>query len=115
VLLGLKATTLLTGLSIVFIWKQKNAKPAFVKAIWVLIVLAEVAVIANLILYSRLKKLIEHKDEGYEDIWPYYVVTWTIVMSFVSAAHWIFSTKYLEVVLLLPLLMEHGRTDLQKK
>ena len=62
VLLGLKATTLLIGLSIVFIWKQKDAKPAFVKAIWVLIILAEVAVIANLILYSRLKKLIEYND-----------------------------------------------------
>ena len=33
VLLGLKATTLLIGLSIVFIWKQKDAKLKFKKTV----------------------------------------------------------------------------------
>ena len=32
-----------------------------------------------------------------------------------SLAHWIFATQYLEVVLLLPLLLEHGQADTERK
>ena len=33
----------------------------------------------------------------------------------ISVAHWIFATQYLEVVALLPLLLDHGQADIQKK
>ena len=36
----LKIAVMITGLAIVFIWKQKNSKPTFIKIIWVLLCLA---------------------------------------------------------------------------
>ena len=33
----------------------------------------------------------------------------------VSLAHWIFATQYLEIVLLLPILLDHSQADLEKK
>jgi len=36
---GLKVVVLVLGLWIVFIWKRENAKPLFVKVIWILLCL----------------------------------------------------------------------------
>ena len=48
-------------------------------------------------------------------MYPYLNVLWTVVLVLVALAHWIFATYYLEVVLLLPLLMDHMQPDLKKK
>ena len=40
---------------------------------------------------------------------------WTFVLVLVALAHWIFAAYYLEMVLQLPLLMDHMQADLQKK
>ena len=50
-----------------------------------------------------------------EKIYLYNIVTFTIMSVLTSIAHWIFAVQYLEVVLLLPLLFEHGEVNIQKK
>ena len=46
----LEAAIMLVGLGIVFIWKKKDTKPMFVKAIWITLCIAEISQIANFIL-----------------------------------------------------------------
>ena len=64
----------------------------FVKIIWVLLILSEIAEITSLILYARLENLEhDHNKIGYADLWPSYVVSWTITLALVSGAHWMFA------------------------
>lgn len=107
---------MLTGLAIVFIWKRENSKPPFIKVIWVLLCLAEIAVIVYWVLDARLTKFQVALDHlAYESLYPYYVATLTVLSALVSLAHWIFATQYLEVMLLMPILLEHGQADIKKK
>ena len=88
---GLKAAILLIGLAVVFVWKSKNSKPMFVKVIWFLICIAELASIAGDILQTKKYKLRYDEDERDQSLWPYLVLMWTIQSVFVSFAHWIFA------------------------
>lgn len=67
--------------------------------------LAEVTAIAHTMTDIKINK----------KIYLYNIVTLTIMSTLTSIAHWIFAVQYLEVVLLLPLLFEHGEADIQKK
>ena len=69
---GLKTAILLTGLAIVFIWKRENSKPTFIKVIWVLLCLADLADIVFWVLVARMNMLRKDDDfSGFIDIYPY--------------------------------------------
>ena len=53
--------------------------------------------------------------QAFRDLYPWLIISETIVSVLVSLAHWIFATQYLEIVLLLPLLLDHSQADLEKK
>jgi len=91
--------------------KRKDVKPSFIQLIWVLLTFAFLATI----ILICIKHTFEGDEQKTKSFWPYLVVTGTIVLVLVALAHWIFATYYLEVVLLLPLLMDHMQADLQKK
>ena len=103
------AATMLIGLVIVFILKRKDSKPMFVKVIWALLSLAELAEIGGIIV---LRFMI---SGGPLDLYRYYTYMGIFTSVLVSVAHWIFATQYLEVVLLLPLLLENAQADIKKK
>ena len=55
---GFKHLVFFTGLAIVFVYKRESTKPVFVKAIWILLLLAEISGVANLILNIRFSRLL---------------------------------------------------------
>ena len=68
------------------------------------------------LIFLRIVEL--QKDGDYSKMtimWPYYIAALTITSLLVSVAHWIFATQYLEVVLLLPLLLERVQANIEKK
>ena len=73
-------------------YKRVNKKPTFIKVIWALLCLAELAFIAFRILSVRLNKLLNDSERRLTDLWPYYIFTLTIFKALVSLAHWIFAT-----------------------
>jgi len=65
----------------------------FIKVIWVLLCLAELATIANLMIGVRITKLSQNQDDsGIKEIWPYAIAMFTIASALVSISHWIFAT-----------------------
>ena len=106
----------LQGLQSFLYGNEKNQKPTFIKVIWALLCLAEIATFVKFILLFKTNKFLKNGDySGYIDLWPYYVASITITSALTSVAHWIFATQYLEVVLLLPLLLENGQADIKRK
>ena len=110
---ALEVTTFLIGFAIVFVWKRNDVKPTFIKVIWVLLCFTELGTIICWSLFVRHNNLYNGgEEEKANELWSYLVVMWTVVLVSFSITHWIFATYYLEVVLLLPLIMNHMQPDL---
>ena len=108
---------MLSGLAIVFVYKQQNAKPLFVKVIWVILCIAELTSTTHWILHTKTVFEVDEDSnlEKIKNLWPYHCVFNVITSVLGSVTHWILAIEYLEVVLMLPLLLDPGQADLQKK
>ena len=89
----------------------------FVKVIWVILCIAELTSTTHWILHTKTVFEVDEDSnlEKIKNLWPYHCVFNVITSVLGSVTHWILAIEYLEVVLMLPLLLDPGQADLQKK
>lgn len=99
------------GAIIIFGWHYKLSKQTFVKVMWVLFIVMNVANIINTILYRLIADAQSAGDmEKYDRLLQFSNETYNIELTALMVGHWVFASKYIEVVLKLPLLISLNDT-----
>ena len=102
----------LFGLAYVYIWLRSQKKPCFIHWLWFFISLACTFCIVISIEFAFINNMSKLVDENYDKVQNLIDYSTVPMCVFGTTSHWIFSGKYLEMVLAGALFLNPKQGDL---